>query len=141
MRILRSNGWLLMDLVQNQSKFKRHDLVRFINEEHEVTIVLFEEGGIDFESLRLAWWVENTETGEFIREGDSPFLLQGNDISGLSLVGTGTMDLSVITEDILIDDSPSTFSLKVVTLEIRSSVARGNLRQCGHILGDGVAPT
>ena len=29
------------------------------NEEHEVTIVLSEEGGIDFESLRLAWWVEN----------------------------------------------------------------------------------
>ena len=42
-------------------------------DEHEVTIVLSEEGGIDFESLRLAWWVEDTETGEFIREGDSPF--------------------------------------------------------------------
>ena len=48
-----------------------------------MTIVLSEEGGIDFESLRLAWWVEDTETGEFIREGDSPFLLQGTEISGL----------------------------------------------------------
>ena len=72
-------------------------------DEHEVTIVLSEEGGIDFESLRLAWWVEDTETGEFIREGDSPFLLQGTEISGLSLIGTGTMDLSVITDDMLVD--------------------------------------
>ena len=72
-------------------------------EEHEVTIVLAEEGGIEFESLRLAWWVENYETGEFIREGDSPFLLQGTEISGLNLVGTGTMDLSVITDEMLID--------------------------------------
>ncbi|MGB1912951.1 MAG: hypothetical protein ACPHO1_01090 [Candidatus Poseidoniaceae archaeon] len=72
-------------------------------EEHEVTIVLSEEGGIDFESLRLAWWVEDTVTGEFIREGDSPFLLQGTEISGLNLVGTGTMDLSVITDEMLID--------------------------------------
>ncbi len=72
-------------------------------QEHEVTIVLSEEGGIDFESLRLAWWVEDTVTGEFIRGGDSPFLLQGTEISGLSLVGTGTMDLSVITDEMLID--------------------------------------
>ena len=72
-------------------------------DEHEVTIVLSEEGGIDFESLRLAWWVEDTVTGEFIREGDSPFLLQGTEISGLNLVGTGTMDLSVITDEMLID--------------------------------------
>lgn len=72
-------------------------------EEHEVTIVLSEEGGIDFESLRLAWWVEDSVTGEFIRGGDSPFLLQGTEISGLSLVGTGIMDLSVITDDMLID--------------------------------------
>ena len=72
-------------------------------DEHEVTIVLSEEGGIDFESLRLAWWVEDTVTGEFIREGDSPFLLQGTEISGLSLIGTGTMDLSVITDDMLVD--------------------------------------
>jgi len=72
-------------------------------DEHEVTIVLSEEGGIDFESLRLAWWVEDTETGEFIREGDSPFLLQGTEITGLSLIGTGTMDLSVITDDMLVD--------------------------------------
>ena len=72
-------------------------------EEHEVTIVLSEEGGIDFESLRLAWWVEDTVTGEFIRGGDSPFLLQGTEISGLNLIGTGTMDLSVITDDMLID--------------------------------------
>ncbi|MAR47158.1 MAG: hypothetical protein CMA41_05075 [Euryarchaeota archaeon] len=72
-------------------------------QEHEVTIVLSEEGGIDFESLRLAWWVEDTVTGELIREGNSPFLLQGTEISGLSLVGTGTMDLSVITDDMLID--------------------------------------
>lgn len=72
-------------------------------DEHDVTIVLSEEGGIDFESLRLAWWVEDTETGEFIRGGDSPFLLQGTEISGLSLIGTGTMDLSVITDDMLVD--------------------------------------
>ena len=72
-------------------------------EEHEVTIVLSEEGGIDFESLRLAWWVEDSVTGEFVRGGDSPFLLQGTDISGLNLVGTGTMDLSVITDEMLID--------------------------------------
>jgi len=72
-------------------------------DEHEVTIVLAEEGGIDFESLRLAWWVEDYDTGEFIRGGDSPFLLQGTDISGLNLVGIGTMDLSVITDEMLID--------------------------------------
>ena len=72
-------------------------------DEHEVTIVLSEEGGIDYESLRLVWWVEDTVTGDYIRGGDAPFLLQGTEISGLNLVGTGTMDLSVITDEMLID--------------------------------------
>ena len=72
-------------------------------DEHEVTIVLSEEGGIDYESLRLVWWVEDTVTGDVIRDGDAPFLLQGTEISGLNLVGTGTMDLSVITDEMLID--------------------------------------
>jgi hypothetical protein len=72
-------------------------------DEHEVTIVLSEEGGIDYESLRLVWWVEDTVTGDYLRGGDAPFLLQGTEISGLNLVGTGTMDLSVITDEMLID--------------------------------------
>lgn len=72
-------------------------------DEHEVTIVLEEEGGIDYESLRLVWWVEDTVTGDYIRGGDAPFLLQGTEISGLNLVGTGKMDLSVITDEMLID--------------------------------------
>ena len=72
-------------------------------DEHEVTIVLSEEGGIDYESLRLVWWVEDTVTGDYLRGGDAPFLLQGTEISGLNLIGTGTMDLSVITDDMLID--------------------------------------
>ena len=72
-------------------------------DEHEVTIVLSEEGGIDYESLRLVWWVEDTVTGDYIRGGDAPFLLQGTEISGLNLVGTGKMDLSVITDEMLID--------------------------------------
>ena len=72
-------------------------------DEHEVTIVLSEEGGIDYESLRLVWWVEDTVTGDFILGGDAPFLLQGTEISGLNLVGTGKMDLSVVTDEMLID--------------------------------------
>ena len=72
-------------------------------DEHEVTIVLSEEGGIDYESLRLVWWVEDTVTGDYIRGGEAPFLLQGTEISGLNIVGTGTMDLSVITDEMLID--------------------------------------
>jgi hypothetical protein len=73
------------------------------SEQHEVRIIVSEEGGIDIESLQLVWWVEDKITGEYLRDGTEPMLLVGNDIEGLRLELTSTIDLTGITDNMLED--------------------------------------
>ena len=54
-------------------------------------------------SLELVWQVEDFETGDVIRSGREPLLLDGEDIDGLSLELYGEMNLSEITNEMLID--------------------------------------
>ena len=73
------------------------------SEQHEVRIIVSEEGGIDIESLQLVWWVEDKITGEYLRDGTEPMLLVGNDIEGLRLELTSIIDLTGITDNMLED--------------------------------------
>ena len=72
-------------------------------ENHEVRVLVEELGGLDVDSLELVWLVEDFETGDIIRNGREPLSLVGDEIDGLSLELIGEMNLSVITNDMLID--------------------------------------
>jgi hypothetical protein len=73
------------------------------SEQHEIRIVVSEEGGIDLESLQLIWWVEDKITGDHLRDGTEPMLLVGNEIEGLRLELISSIDLTEITDDMLED--------------------------------------
>ena len=72
-------------------------------ENHEVRVVVQELGGLDVESLELVWQVEDFETGDVIRSGREPLNLEGEAIDGLRLELYGDMNLSEITNEMLID--------------------------------------
>jgi hypothetical protein len=73
------------------------------SEQHEIRIVVSEEGGIDLESLQLVWWIEDEITGEYLRDGTEPMLLVGNEIEGLRLELTSSINLTGITDNMLED--------------------------------------
>ena len=68
---------------------------------HEVRVLLLEEGGLDVESLELVWWVEEKSTGDRLRNGVEPLSLLGTESSGLRLEVVGSIDLSMITGEML----------------------------------------
>ncbi len=72
-------------------------------ENHEVRVVLKELGGLDLQSLELVWLVEDYDTGDIIRSGREPLNLEGGDLDGLRLEVFSDMNLSEITDDMLID--------------------------------------
>ena len=72
-------------------------------ENHEVRVVVQELGGLDVDSLELVWQVEDIETGDVIRSGREPLTLEGEAIDGLRLELYGDMNLSEITNEMLID--------------------------------------
>ena len=72
-------------------------------ENHEVRVVVQELGGLDLESLELVWQVEDFETGDVIRSGREDLTLEGEAIDGLRLELYGDMNLSEITNEMLID--------------------------------------
>ena len=72
-------------------------------EAHEVRILVQELGGLDMASLELVWQVEDFETGDVLRSGREPLALDGEDIDGLDLELYGEMNLSEITNEMLID--------------------------------------
>ena len=72
-------------------------------ENHEVRVVVQELGGLDVDSLELVWQVEDFETGDVIRSGREPLTLEGEAIDGLRLELYGDMNLSEITNAMLID--------------------------------------
>ena len=72
-------------------------------ENHEVRVVVQELGGLDVQSLELVWIVEDYETGDIIRSGREPLTLEGEALDGLRLELFTDMNLSEITDDMLID--------------------------------------
>ena len=62
-----------------------------------------ELGGLDLQSLELVWVVEDFETGDLIRSGREPLTLEGEELVGLQLELFAEMNLSSITNDMLID--------------------------------------
>ena len=72
-------------------------------ENHEVRVLVQELGGLDLASLELVWQVEDFETGDVIRSGREPLSLEGEAIDGLRLELYGDMNLSEITDEMLID--------------------------------------
>jgi hypothetical protein len=72
-------------------------------ENHDVRVVLQELGGLDVQSLELVWVVEDFETGDTIRTGREPLTLEGEVLDGLQLEVHANMNLSEITDDMLMD--------------------------------------
>ena len=72
-------------------------------ENHEVRVIMQELGGLDVQSLELVWLVEDYETGDIIRSGREPLTLEGEDLDGLRLELFTDMNLSEITDEMLID--------------------------------------
>lgn len=72
-------------------------------ESHEVRVLFEELGGLDVQSLELVWVVEDFETGDTIRSGRVPLALEGTEIDGLQLEVFAEMNLSEITNEMLVD--------------------------------------
>ena len=70
-------------------------------EVYEVRVALDEEGGLDVDSLQLIWWVEDAETGDYLRNGVESMTLEGDEIDGLQLEVYAEVDLSDITSSML----------------------------------------
>ena len=70
-------------------------------EVYEVRVAMDEEGGLDVESLELVWWVEDAETGDYLRNGIEPMALEGDEIDGLNLEVFAEIDLTDITQSML----------------------------------------
>ena len=81
-------------------------------ENHEVRVVVQELGGLDVQSLELVWVVEDYETGDIIRSGREPLTLEGEALDGLRLELFTDMNLSEITDDMLIDRMQVKISLE-----------------------------
>ena len=74
--------------------------------------------------LELVWQVEDFETGDVIRSGREPLSLEGEAIDGLRLELYGDMNLSEITDEMLID-----------RMEVKISIAGRDLRKrCSRAL-------
>ena len=72
-------------------------------EGHDVRIVIEELGGLDVQSLELVWVVEDFETRDTIRSGREALNLMGTELDGLRLELSTEMNLSEITDSMLID--------------------------------------
>ncbi len=72
-------------------------------ENHEVRVVVNELGGLDLQSLELVWTVEDFNTGDTIRSGREALSLEGEALDGLRLELFADMNLTEITDEMLID--------------------------------------
>jgi hypothetical protein len=63
-------------------------------ETYDIELVVEEEGGLDYTTLGLTWWLVDDSTGEALRTGRVPMRLQSDDETGLRLQVVGTLDLS-----------------------------------------------
>jgi hypothetical protein len=70
---------------------------------HEVRVVVNELGGLDLQSLELVWTVEDFNTGDTIRSGREALTLEGEALDGLRLELFADMNLTEITDAMLID--------------------------------------
>ena len=68
---------------------------------YEVTLLVEEEGGLDYTKLELTWWVTDDSTGDQLRDGRVPLQLLSTVNVGLRLEVQGTIDLSGIDPSML----------------------------------------
>ena len=68
---------------------------------YEVTLLVEEEGGLDYTTLELTWWVIDDATGDQLRDGRAPLQLLSTTNVGLRLEVQGTMDLSGLDASML----------------------------------------
>ena len=68
---------------------------------YDVTLLVEEEGGLDYTTLELVWWVIDDSTGDQLRDGRVPLQLLSTDNVGLRLEVQGTIDLSGIDPSML----------------------------------------
>ena len=61
---------------------------------YDVTFLVEEEGGLDYTTLEMRWWVFDDATGDQLRDGRVPMQLLSAKNVGLRLEVQGTMDLS-----------------------------------------------
>ena len=97
--------WIVVDGTgpEPQEVLSPRPLAILGGENHEVRVVLQELGGLDLQSLELVWQVEDFETGDIIRSGREPLSLEGDALDGLRLELFADMNLSEITNEMLID--------------------------------------
>ena len=97
--------WIVVDGTgpEPQEVLSPRPLAILGGENHEVRVVVQELGGLDLQSLELVWQVEDFETGDVIRSGREALSLEGDDLDGLSLELYTDMNLSAITNEMLID--------------------------------------
>ncbi|MGB1624424.1 MAG: hypothetical protein ACPHCZ_06945, partial [Candidatus Poseidoniaceae archaeon] len=68
---------------------------------YDVTLLVEEEGGLDYTTLELTWWVIDDSTGDQLRNGRVPLKLMSTVNVGLRLEVQGTIDLSGIDPNML----------------------------------------
>lgn len=68
---------------------------------HDITVLISENHGIDEDSVRMYWWVTSVTDNIPLMSGDMKMELNGDDNSGLRLEFTGTIDISLISAEIL----------------------------------------
>lgn len=97
--------WIVVDGTgpEPQEVLSPRPLAILEGQNHEVRLIVQELGGLDLPSLELVWQVEDFETGDVIRSGREPLSLEGEDLDGLRLELYADMNLSVITNEMLID--------------------------------------
>ena len=97
--------WIVVDGTgpEPQEVLSPRPLAILGGENHEVRLIVQELGGLDLQSLELVWQVEDYETGDVIRSGREPLSLEGEDLDGLRLELYTDMNLSEITNAMLID--------------------------------------
>ena len=71
--------------------------------EHNVLISVNEIGGLDVQSLQIRWEVADFESGEVLREGVEPVVLESEFPDGLLLELSSSFNLSEISREMLID--------------------------------------
>ena len=70
---------------------------------HDVLITVNEIGGLDVQSLQIRWEVADYESGEVLRDGVEPVLLESEQQDGLMLELSSNFNLSEISREMLID--------------------------------------
>ena len=102
---------------------------------YDVTLLVEEEGGLDYTTLEMTWWVTDDATGDQLRDGRVPLQLKSTDNVGLRLEVQGTMDLSGLDANML--EERLTVSVALVARDFAGNEAVHLLNARGQSGADG----